>query len=138
MTLTSLILSLIISQALSQSIFINNVPEYTALPSCAEVPVSMIVRDMDAGCGDGNQTTSYSCFCTASSSHYDGVISDFVASACTTDASSAVSEALDVFASYCKLGAGLSMYFLAVFRLFKARKKLNQSSRYSHCHIERI
>lgn len=100
---------LLASGVFTQNIFINQVPEYSAMPACAEAPVSAIVRDMDYGCGDGKHTTSYSCFCIDSSSHYDEVISSAVTSACTAiDASSAASEALDVFASYCKLGSGTS------------------------------
>ena len=111
MTLRLLLVSFVISQALSQSIYINNVPGYSALPPCAEVPLSLIVRDMVDGCGDGGHITSYSCFCTASSSHYDQVISSSVASSCTADSSPAASSALNVFASYCELGSGLGTCF---------------------------
>ncbi|KAL2827423.1 hypothetical protein BDW59DRAFT_144250 [Aspergillus cavernicola] len=56
------------------------------------------------GCGDDQHTTSYSCFCRASSSHFSRVISASVAHSCTSYPTSAASEALDVFNSYCILG----------------------------------
>lgn len=55
-----------VSAVIAQSLFINSLPEYSVLPACAERPLSTIVRDMRYGCGDGKQTTSYSCFCTDS------------------------------------------------------------------------
>ncbi|KAH8655368.1 hypothetical protein BX600DRAFT_525380 [Xylariales sp. PMI_506] len=87
----------------AQSIFINRIPEYSDLPSCAEYPLSTIVRDMVSGCGDGGRTTSYRCFCTDRSSHMASVISSNVASDCLPETPSAVSEALAVFNSYCAL-----------------------------------
>ncbi|OTA55310.1 hypothetical protein K449DRAFT_438863 [Hypoxylon sp. EC38] len=90
--------------ATGQRIFIDKVSAYASLPHCAEVPLSFIVRDMASGCGDGGKTTSYSCFCTASSSKMDGVISTAVASRCSTGPVTAASEAVNVFASYCRLG----------------------------------
>ncbi|KAI1135790.1 hypothetical protein F5Y05DRAFT_415790 [Hypoxylon sp. FL0543] len=90
--------------AAGQSTFINNIPAYTLLPHCAEVPLSFIVRDMVSGCGDHQKTTSYSCFCTPSSSKMNGYISTAVASRCSTGPVTAASQAMDVFASYCALG----------------------------------
>ncbi|KAI0830952.1 hypothetical protein F5Y06DRAFT_281987 [Hypoxylon sp. FL0890] len=87
-----------------QRTFIDQVSAYASLPSCAEVPLSFIVRDMASGCGDGGKTTSYSCFCTASSSKMNGFISSAVASRCSTGPVTAASQAVDVFASYCGLG----------------------------------
>jgi hypothetical protein len=87
---------------LSQHIFINLVPEYSALPSCAQSPLSSIVRDMDKGCGDGGATTSYSCFCTASSSYFSTLISTVVLMQCLE--SGQASSAVDVFDSYCAVG----------------------------------
>ncbi|KAI1101404.1 hypothetical protein F4804DRAFT_12152 [Jackrogersella minutella] len=89
--------------ATAQQIFIDHVPAYAELPSCAEIPSSFIVRDMASGCGDGGKTTSYSCLCTASSSKMDGVINTAVASRCATGPVTVASQALDVFASYCDL-----------------------------------
>ncbi|KAI0133377.1 hypothetical protein F4776DRAFT_133035 [Hypoxylon sp. NC0597] len=90
--------------AAGQRIFIDTVPAYASLPHCAEVPLSFIVRDMASGCGDGGKTTSYSCFCTDSSSKMNGVISTAVASRCSIGPVTAASQAVDVFASYCGLG----------------------------------
>ncbi|KAF9740673.1 hypothetical protein PMIN01_00212 [Paraphaeosphaeria minitans] len=54
--------------------FINQLPEYSLMADCAEPHVSKIVRDMDNGCGDGSQTTSYNCFCHPSSSYFSTLI----------------------------------------------------------------
>ncbi|KAI1214343.1 uncharacterized protein F4807DRAFT_455983 [Annulohypoxylon truncatum] len=86
-----------------QNVFIDEVSAYSSLPRCAEVPLSFIVRDMASGCGDGSKTSSYSCFCTASSSKMNNVISTAVASRCSTGPTSAAAQALDVFSSYCNL-----------------------------------
>ena len=88
-----------------QHIFINQVPEYSQLPVCAEVPLSQIVRNMVSGCGDGGRTTSYDCFCVASSTRFAKVISTAVASKCPAD-DDGVSAALDVFDSFCQLRPG--------------------------------
>lgn len=89
--------------ATAQSLFINSFPEYSALPACAEHPLSTIVRDMVNGCGDDQKTTSYSCFCTDSSSYFASVISTKVASECLPETTTAVAEALEVFDMYCAL-----------------------------------
>ena len=98
---TTLLFAFIVSVPLilSQHIFINLVPEYSALPSCAQSPLSSIVRDMDKGCGDGGATTSYSCFCTASFSYFSTLISTAVLTQCSE--SGEASSAIDVFDSYC-------------------------------------
>ncbi|OCK82652.1 hypothetical protein K432DRAFT_441457 [Lepidopterella palustris CBS 459.81] len=69
---------------------------------CAELPVSNIVRGMASGCGDGGQTTSFTCFCSDSSSQFVNIISTAVQSKCSS-ADGAANQALDVFASYCRL-----------------------------------
>jgi hypothetical protein len=109
---TTLLFSFIISAPLilSQHIFINLVPEYSALPSCAQSPLSSIVRDMDKGCGDGGATTSYSCFCTASSSYFSTLISTVVLVECSE--SGQASSAVDVFDSYCAVGTVTSQPYL--------------------------
>ncbi|KAI0885117.1 uncharacterized protein GGS22DRAFT_162807 [Annulohypoxylon maeteangense] len=99
--LLSLLLAAMATFVSSQQIFINKVPAYSSLPHCAELPLSFIVRDMASGCGDGSKTTSYSCFCTASSSKMSGIISTAVASRCSTGPTNAATRALDVFSSYC-------------------------------------
>ena len=97
----------------TQHVFINQVPEYSSLSSCAEVPLSTIVRDMEQGCGDGGKTTSYSCFCTASFSKFSEKISKAVASDCTNTAggveATEVLGAVDVFSAYCALGSNGTM-----------------------------
>ncbi|KAH9996986.1 hypothetical protein F4779DRAFT_622978 [Xylariaceae sp. FL0662B] len=95
---------LFITRGTAQNIFIDNVPGYFDLPSCAEVPLSFIVRDMASGCGDDSKTTSYECFCTPSLAKMNGVISAAVTSRCSTDpatAVSAASEALHIFEECC-------------------------------------
>ncbi|KAK8091848.1 hypothetical protein PG997_002209 [Apiospora hydei] len=89
----------------AQSIFIDNLPGYRALPPCAETPVHTIVKDMSRGCGDHRKTTSYSCFCTASSTQYVALISKEVAKRCLPDTTTGVSQALDLFGSYCAMGS---------------------------------
>jgi hypothetical protein len=90
-----------------QKIFINQVPEYSQLSSCAVEQVSTIVRDMSSGCGDGGRSTSFSCFCTASSKSFNSIISTAVESACSGTVGN-VTEALDVFQEYCQLGNTVS------------------------------
>ena len=92
-----------LSLAQRTSIFINKGPEYSALPSCAERPLSTIVRDMSLGCGDHNSLTSYDCFCTSSSSHFSSLISKSVSQQCAATSPAAVTSALEVFNSYCEL-----------------------------------
>ncbi|RKU49364.1 hypothetical protein DL546_001456 [Coniochaeta pulveracea] len=97
------LLLLLLPLSLAQQYFINLVPGYTALPACAQNPVSTIVRGMVSGCGN-TQYSSYSCFCTASSAKFVSVISSSVAENCPPTSSMLVSSALDVFADYCRLG----------------------------------
>jgi hypothetical protein len=61
---------------------------------------------MVSGCGDGGRTTSYSCFCTRSSSRFANIIATAVAKECShwgTEASSATS----ILHEYCQLGNGV-------------------------------
>ncbi|KAH9871926.1 hypothetical protein J1614_006184 [Plenodomus biglobosus] len=90
------------------SIFIDQVPDYDLLSSCAEEKVSNIVRNMASGCGDGSRTTSFACFCYTSSSYYDSVIGMDVRTACANDTAEE-SKARHVFNEYCEipLTAGL-------------------------------
>jgi hypothetical protein len=55
-------------------LFINQLPEYSALAPCTEVPVSTVVRITSDGCGDGSQTISYHYFCRTSSSYFSSLI----------------------------------------------------------------
>lgn len=104
MSSTTLLLPILLTFVVAQRVFIDKVPAYASLPHCAEVPLSFIVRDMASGCGDGGKTTSYSCFCTDSSSKMNRVISTAVSSRCSTGPAGAATKAVDVFASYCALG----------------------------------
>jgi len=91
------------SEGFSQSIFIDRVPEYGSMPCCAQIPVSIIVRDMSSGCGDNTALTSYKCFCTSSSSYFSSLISTEVLAQCSGNSADA-SQAVDVFSSYCAVG----------------------------------
>ncbi|OBT89652.1 hypothetical protein VE02_01794 [Pseudogymnoascus sp. 03VT05] len=96
-------LALVAQVALCQKVYINQVPEYSQLPACAEVPLSTIVRNMVSGCGDNHQTTSCGCFCISSSAKFDRVIGTDVASRCTDNPQEAAASAFSVFDSYCHL-----------------------------------
>ncbi|KAK1719024.1 uncharacterized protein CLUP02_00170 [Colletotrichum lupini] len=82
--------------------YLNQADGYDSLPSCAEPPISSIVRDMVAGCGDGGKTTSYSCFCTASSDRFREIIATSVAKNCGRSGVE-VESATSVFDAYCQM-----------------------------------
>ncbi|EXJ83692.1 hypothetical protein A1O1_07316 [Capronia coronata CBS 617.96] len=86
----------------AQQIFIDNAPGYASLGTCAEPPLSTVIRDMNSGCGDNGATTSFSCFCTASSSYMADVISSAVLQRCPGSTAAAAS-ATAVFNAYCAL-----------------------------------
>ncbi|KAK0639561.1 hypothetical protein B0T16DRAFT_463225 [Cercophora newfieldiana] len=105
-TTTSLSLLACLHPVIAQKIYINQVPEYSHLPACAEVPLSTIVRNMEAGkCGDGGRETSFSCFCGTSSTAFNSMISEAVSSRCMPQLPDAMGSALAVFDSYCHLSA---------------------------------
>lgn len=93
--------------------YINTVPGYSQLVPCAEHPLSTVVRGMSQGCGENwTAITSYTCFCTLSSSYMSSAISKGVSSYCRNSSASAqVSSALAVWDAYCDLGveAGLTV-----------------------------
>jgi hypothetical protein len=66
-------------------LFINQLPEYSALAPCTEVPVSTVVRITSDGCGDGSQTISYHYFCRTSSSYFSSLIGSKVDAARATE-----------------------------------------------------
>ncbi|ORY16381.1 hypothetical protein BCR34DRAFT_103633 [Clohesyomyces aquaticus] len=99
-----LLIASITSASGPTSIFINQVPEYALLASCAEPEVSTIVRDMSFGCGDGSKTTSYACFCFQSSAQMSSMIAKHVSTACAKDDPSQNTSAIEVFSKYCQLG----------------------------------
>ncbi|KAF1980285.1 hypothetical protein BU23DRAFT_5813 [Bimuria novae-zelandiae CBS 107.79] len=84
-------------------LYIDSVDEYDLLASCAEQQVSLVVRSMAYGCGDGSKLTSYACFCFQSSAYYSRMISTKVTSACSTTRGQGDS-AVEVFSKYCQLG----------------------------------
>jgi hypothetical protein len=86
----------------SQSIYIDRDPAYYFLPCCAQTPLSIAVRDMSQGCGDGSALTSYDCFCTTSSSYFSSLISTEVAGQCGN--ATIALEAISVFDNYCAVG----------------------------------
>ncbi|KAK4213582.1 hypothetical protein QBC37DRAFT_373961, partial [Rhypophila decipiens] len=84
-------------------IYLDLVPSYSDLPDCALGPLSNIVRNMDSGCGDGSELTSFSCFCTDSYSRFSWEISTAVVGNC--DDQNHASSAVDVFNDYCVHGS---------------------------------
>lgn len=90
------------SKVVATKIFLDEVSEYKLLSRCAEPRISAIVRGMSSGCGDGNQMTSYGCFCYSSSTYYNSMIGAEVATAC--DDQSQATSAQDVFDKYCQIG----------------------------------
>ncbi|KAH8590420.1 hypothetical protein B0O99DRAFT_691634 [Bisporella sp. PMI_857] len=64
-------------------------------------PVSSIVRGMVKYCG-AKEYTTYSCFCTDSSSEVNSLISQAVKEKCGLD--SQARSAMDVFHEYCEVG----------------------------------
>lgn len=97
--------------AIKTSIWIDQVPGYSALAPCAENRVSAIVRAQASGCGDNLQLTSFSCFCIDRSSQMSSIISTAVQDYCATQATTLtaslttalpeVTSAIEVFNSYC-------------------------------------
>ncbi|ORY17099.1 hypothetical protein BCR34DRAFT_597188 [Clohesyomyces aquaticus] len=110
---TSMVLTALLPSASlihAQKVFINKVPAYSSLPSCAVEPLSTIVRNMEQGCGDGGKTTSFSCFCTASFSKMESKISKAVDNKCGAQTVTAgVEMALGVFESYCAMGGNATI-----------------------------
>ncbi|KAI9150505.1 hypothetical protein HJFPF1_10273 [Paramyrothecium foliicola] len=85
-------------------IYIDLVSGYDELSSCAEFPLSTIVRDMDQACKDDSQLTSYSCFCTESFNRVGWDISTAVRRSCSTDQEEQATKAVKVFSEYCDSG----------------------------------
>ncbi|KAM7183905.1 hypothetical protein V8F33_013314 [Rhypophila sp. PSN 637] len=87
-------------------IYIDLVDGYKALPPCAVLPLSTIVRDMQDGCGDGGRLTSYSCFCTNSYSRFSWQISTAVLRNCpdADHREEMATSAVGVFRGYCTSG----------------------------------
>jgi hypothetical protein len=75
-------------------IYIDQVPIYTKLASCAQERVSVIVRDQSSGCGDDSQLTSFVCFCLDSSTQFASIISTAVKDQCSRAAVDAALTAI--------------------------------------------
>ncbi|KAK5655130.1 hypothetical protein OQA88_6029 [Cercophora sp. LCS_1] len=93
-------------------IYIDVVPGYKNLSTCAKDPLSSLVRGMRNGCGDGSDLTSYSCFCTDSYSKFSWDISTAVSANCgsSPDARAQVKSAVGVFEEYCNNGTTQLQY----------------------------
>lgn len=90
--------------------YIDTIAGYHDLSSCAELVLSTVVRGEYSGCADTYALTSYTCFCTDSSSYMGSVISSDVMSRCPASAASVqASSALGVFAAYCELGVAAGL-----------------------------
>ena len=90
--------------------YIDTISGYNELSECAVSVLSTVVRDENSGCQDTYALTSYTCFCTDSSSFFSNVISRDIVSGCDSSvAAPQVTSALSVFDAYCALGveAGL-------------------------------
>lgn len=90
--------------------YIDTISGYDELSECAVSVLSTVVRDENSGCQDTYALTSYTCFCTDSSSFFSNVISRDVVAGCDSSvAAPQVTSALSVFDAYCALGveAGL-------------------------------
>jgi len=87
-------------------IYIDVVPGYKNLSTCAQAPLSSLVRGMQNGCGDGSDLTSYSCFCTDSYSKFSWDISTAVGANCgpSPNAQAQITSAVGVFEEYCAHG----------------------------------
>lgn len=95
-----------VSSVKATSIFIDTVTGYDELSTCAENALSTIVRAQSSGCGDGGQLTSYTCFCTDSSSVFSSLITAAVSESCSSSIwSDQASSAISVFDGYCALGS---------------------------------
>lgn len=87
------------------SVFIDTVSGYDELSTCAEEVLSTIVRAQYSGCGDKGAVTSYTCFCTDSSSLMSHMITSAVSQSCDSSiVSDQASSAIDVFDAYCAIG----------------------------------
>lgn len=111
-TLFLLVISGNVGQAQSSSAleaktknYIDTISGYDELSACAVDVLSTIVRDENSGCQDTYALTSYTCFCTDSSSFFSNAISRDVVAGCDSSiAAPQATSALNVFNTYCALG----------------------------------
>ncbi|KAB2579211.1 Glycosyl transferase [Lasiodiplodia theobromae] len=90
--------------------YIDTISGYIELSTCAEGVLSTVVRAQQSGCGDNQALTSYTCFCTDSSSYFRRMISTEVTNSCGSAGTEQASSAVEIFDGYCALGVehGLS------------------------------
>lgn len=88
-----------VEAALKTHIYIDQVPIYSKLASCAQDRLSAIVRAQSSGCGDEMQLTSFACFCVDSSSEFASIISTAVVDQCGATATKATLTARHVIAT---------------------------------------
>lgn len=90
--------------------YIDTISGYDELSACAVEVLSTVVRDENSGCQDTYALTSYTCFCTDSSSYFSNVISRDVVSGCNSSiATPQATSALSVFDAYCALGVAAGL-----------------------------
>ncbi|KUI61537.1 hypothetical protein VP1G_11317 [Cytospora mali] len=102
----------------------DTISGYRDLSTCTENVLSTIVRAEYSGCQDSFSLTSYTCFCTDSSSYFSSVISKDVSASCNSlDVSVQASSALGVFDAYCALGVQAGLEFTQSHDLSIARRE---------------
>lgn len=98
------------SSAIATKNYIDTISGYDELSTCAENVLSTIVRAQLSGCGDGGALTSYTCFCTDSSSVFSTLITWAISDSCSSPIWSAqASSAISVFDAYCALGVSAGL-----------------------------
>lgn len=90
--------------------YIDTISGYDELAACAVHVLSTVVRDENSGCQDTYALTSYTCFCTDSSSYFSNVISSDVVASCNSSiAAPQATSALGIFDAYCALGVAAGL-----------------------------
>jgi hypothetical protein len=105
------------------NIYIDQIPLYTELASCAQDRISAIIRAQFSGCGDDLQLTSFSCFCIDSSTQFKSIIATAVEEKCVGKRTATVTtsqgvptdvvSALELFSSYCSKSTQLEQCMLS-------------------------
>lgn len=105
--------------------YIDTISGYDELSACAVEVLSTVVRDENSGCQDTYALTSYTCFCTDSSSYFSNVISRDVVSGCNESiATPQATSALSVFDAYCALGVAAGLVTTQICKSAGTRFKL--------------
>lgn len=106
--------------------YIDTISGYDELSACAVNVLSTVVRDENSGCQDTYALTSYTCFCTDSSSYFSNVISRDVVSGCNSSiAAPQATSALSVFDAYCALGVAAGLVTTQIRKSAGMRFKLD-------------